>query len=76
MKDEANRLPPAEIKQRQRTKKLCAQCGAGWPTTFKLNGVQLFECRRRAPGEAERPGQRAYWKTTLATEGCGDWIQR
>lgn len=73
-KEETN-LPP-EVKARTRTKKLCVACACGWPTNHKLNGIQLFECRRRAPGEAERPGQRAYWKMTLATEGCGEWIQR
>lgn len=76
MKDERDRLPPVEVKQRTRTTKICAKCGGAWPTTYAINGVQLFECRRRAPGESDRPGQRMYWKTTLADEGCAEWIQR
>jgi hypothetical protein len=76
VKAETINEPPAEVKSRQRTKKLCALCASGWPTTYRLNGIQLFECRRKAPSEADRPGQRAYWKLTLATEGCGDWQQR
>ncbi len=76
MNDQTENEAPAAVKPRTRTQRICAKCAAGWGTTYKLNGVQIFECRRHAPESADRPGVRMYWRTTLASEGCHEWVAR
>lgn len=59
--------------ERKRTR-VCGSCRFRQQTGSYINGVELVECRRRAPTpEVMLAGQRAVWPLLLAEAWCGEW---
>lgn len=65
--------------ERKRTR-LCGTCRFKQATGNYINGIELVECRRRAPLPSDGPlgtqysrGRRAYWPLISAEEWCGEW---
>ena len=65
------------IKTRKRSR-VCATCQSAHPTGHAINGVELVECRRRAPVAVygDMRARRAYFPTLLADEWCGEHVTR